>query len=107
MLLSFLHWIVILLSMPLCYLIAKKKHLGATRWVILSFFVGPVAIPFLLLRKSKPPALYKSREEAYEAYRKGEKRYYEIHAKVLNVGMRVFGGMLIFVGIVGLVGMFY
>src|SRR5688500_7675128 len=62
---------------------------------------------FSTTAKEQSTSFIQSREEAYEAYRKGEKRYYEFHAQALNIGARIFGGMLILVGTLGLFGMFY
>ena len=45
--------VVPILSMCICYAIAKKREANVVRWVVLSACFGPLAIPFVFFAKPK------------------------------------------------------
>jgi len=48
-------FIINLISMVLCYCVAKHRKAKILFWVLASFLVGPLAVPFVFF--SKPVAL--------------------------------------------------
>ena len=47
--------VINLISMVLCYFIAKSRKTKILYWVVVAFLVGPLAIPFVFF--SKPVAV--------------------------------------------------
>ena len=47
--------VINLISMILCYFIAKSRNTKILYWVVVAFLVGPLAIPFVFF--SKPVAV--------------------------------------------------
>jgi hypothetical protein len=45
--------LVIIVSTDICRRIAKRKNLNIQLWIILGALIGPFAIPFALLAKSR------------------------------------------------------
>jgi hypothetical protein len=46
--------IVSLLSMLVCYVIARSRSANRPYWVVMGLLLGPFAIPFAFFAKSKP-----------------------------------------------------
>ena len=102
MILGFTFSLLLIASEIACYFIAKKKRLNAIPWVIFACVAGPLAIPFLLLKKEKPAVLYDSKESSYEAYLVEEQRINILHLKMITIGVRIFGALLMLFGLLGL-----
>ncbi len=102
MFLGFTFSLLLIASEIACYFITKKKRLNAIPWVILACVVGPFAIPILLLQKEKQATLYESKESSYEAYLVEERHFKVLHAKMVTIGVRLFGALLILFGVLGL-----
>ena len=45
--------LVVIISTDICWRIAKRKNLNVQLWIILGALIGPFAIPFALLAKSR------------------------------------------------------
>lgn len=45
--------VVIVISTAICWRIAKRKNLNIQLWIILGALIGPFAVPFALLAKSR------------------------------------------------------
>jgi hypothetical protein len=45
--------LVIVVSTDICWRIARRKSLNIQLWIILGALIGPFAIPFALLAKSR------------------------------------------------------
>lgn len=45
--------VVTIISSGICWRIAKRKNLNVQLWIILGALIGPFAIPFALLTKSR------------------------------------------------------
>ena len=43
--------------MALMYLIAQRRGVDKTFWVLMAFFFGPLAIPFVFLSKNQHKAI--------------------------------------------------
>ncbi|MGB1263667.1 MAG: hypothetical protein ACPG52_12210 [Cognaticolwellia sp.] len=43
--------IITLVSMVLCYVIAKRRNANAVFWLLAAFLAGPLAIPFVFFAK--------------------------------------------------------
>jgi len=44
---------VFIVSAFVCHRIAKSKNLNAAFWIVLGSFIGPLAIPLVILTRSK------------------------------------------------------
>jgi len=45
--------LVVIISTGICWRIAKRKNLNVQLWIILGALIGPFAVPFALLAKSR------------------------------------------------------
>lgn len=45
--------VIAIVSAGICYSVAKKRGLNVPFWVAMGALVGPIALPFLFMAKSK------------------------------------------------------
>jgi hypothetical protein len=52
----YLIFAITVVSTGICWKLAQRKNLNVPFWIILGASFGPLAIPFALLAKPKPPS---------------------------------------------------